>query len=155
VGRVARRRCKAKRAVTLAVECTGGVPLDPEPGRVWSDAARRDGSTGDARRRQLQPTSDEQQKGAKFTRSFVTWSSCSSAPRFSSLTGPSSFAGRKATQSPASPQNGRACSPPAMENQNCADTRAVECRGLFHWTPNAGGSGAMPQGAMEGRAPLG
>lgn|ERR1700680_982597 len=28
-------------------------------------------------------------------------------------------------------------------------------RGVFHWTPNAGGSGAMPQGAMEARAPLG
>jgi hypothetical protein len=86
VGRVARLRCKTpKRAATRAAECTGGVPLDPERGRVWSDAARRDGSTGAARRRQLQATSDEQQKGAKFTRSFVTWSSCSSAPRFSSL----------------------------------------------------------------------
>src|SRR5579862_4945396 len=28
-------------------------------------------------------------------------------------------------------------------------------RGVFHWTPNAGGSRAMPQGAMEARAPLG
>ena len=28
-------------------------------------------------------------------------------------------------------------------------------RGVFHWTPNAGGYGAMPQGAMEARASLG
>jgi hypothetical protein len=49
-GRVARPPCKTlKPAVTRAVECTGGVPLDLERGRVLNDAARRDGSMGAGR----------------------------------------------------------------------------------------------------------
>jgi len=39
--------------------------------------------------------------------------------------------------------------------QNGSLHAVSNARRVFHWTPNAEGSGAMPQGAMEARAPLG
>jgi hypothetical protein len=52
--------------------------------------------------------------------------------------------------------NGGACRAPAMQNPKTGRLHALSnARRGGHWTPNAGGSGAMPKGAMEARAPLG